>query len=49
MGIFSEHHNKHTDTTTKKGAKDHSCACGCCGNVPEYEEDDFIVEEDEKY
>lgn len=23
------------------------CGCGCKGNVPEYEEDDFIIEEDE--
>jgi len=23
------------------------CACGCKGSVPEYEDDDFIIEEDE--
>jgi len=23
------------------------CMCGCKGSVPEYEEDDFIIEEDE--
>jgi len=26
---------------------DKGCMCGCCGPVPEYDEEDFIVEEDE--
>ena len=30
-------------STPKTGS---DCLCGCCGSVPEYEEEDFIIEED---
>lgn len=35
------------DTTTTYGPSSSGCGCGCKGSVPEYEEDDFIIEEED--
>lgn len=38
---------KGTNTVHGPRMSGSGCACGCRGSVPEYEEDDFIIEEDE--
>lgn len=38
---------KGTNTTHGPRMSSSGCACGCKGAIPEYEEDDFIIEEDD--
>ena len=37
---------KNLKSTPKTTSADSGCLCGCCGGVPEYEEEDFIIEEE---